>query len=626
MITLGAYTVERLLYLVWNWNFFQHQPLADILLAFLHGLRFDLSAVAILSAIPFLISAVISMWKPRWENASVTRYSLAALFLIFQTPTMLLNLGDTEFVSFLGRRYTFDALFFMREVPGKFWSLASFYWFLATIIFAIYVLYATALFLAANYWKPNPIVNARWRRAVNCFVALIALAIASRGGLQNKPINFAHAQVFLNPAMNNLVLNSSFTFIQTIRRESLPRDLYFKETEEMLAELRKGIAEHSLLNEPSFKRPEQKPNIVLIIMESFALEYMGKPHGGQGYTPFLDELAEKSLFFTNTFANARRSIEGIGAIMGGVPALMNEPFISSQYLTNYYLGLGSLLQEQGYRTAFFHGAENGSMYFDQFMKAAGVKEYYGKSQYPRPEETDGTWGIWDEPFLQWMNGKLGEFETPFFASVFSLTSHNPFPIPKEYAGKFPKGTLDIHEVIGYSDYALKKFFESASKEKWFQNTVFIITADHTYKIGRKEYDNDLGHYRVPLLIYSPSIQWPKIDTTQVVQHVDLMPTILDIAGSEEKERNYLGNSVFQPGDRYAVTLSDGTYLMIAKDYYLRYRRGGQYEMFSMLPGNEGPLQEPAERKAALEMRMKAVLQYFSQGLWDNKLYYPTRFE
>lgn len=614
------------MYLFWNWNFFQHQPTSDLLLALIHGLRFDLSAIAILSAIPFLLSAVISLWKPSWENSRQVSYFLAALFLVFQGPTMLLNLGDTEFVSFLGRRYTYDALFFMREIPGKFTSLVAFYWFLATLIFGLFFLYAFSLFFAARNWKAQPEVKARWARGVNIFVALALLIIASRGGLQNKPINFAHAQVFLNPAMNNLVLNSSFTFIQTIRRESLPREKYFDNTEEMLTALKKGISEDSLLNSSGFQRPSQKPNIVLIIMESFALEYMGKPHGDQGYTPFLDELAGKSLFFTNTFANARRSIEGIGAIMGGVPALMNEPFISSQYLTNYYLGLGSLLQEQGYQTAFFHGAENGSMYFDQFMKAAGVQNYYGKSQYPRPEENDGTWGIWDEPFFQWTSSQLSGFQEPFFASIFSLTSHNPFPIPPQYAGKFPKGNLDIHEVIGYSDFALRKFFETASKEKWFQNTVFIITADHTYKSSRREYDNELGRYRVPLLIYSPTIQWPKIDTTEVVQHVDLMPTILDIAGSEEKERNYLGNSVFQPGDRFAVNYSDGTYLLIAKDYYLRFRRGGQFEMFSMQNAGGEIVSEPAERKRELETRLKAVLQYFSQGMWDNKLYYPTRFE
>jgi phosphoglycerol transferase MdoB-like AlkP superfamily enzyme len=407
------------------------------------------------------------------------------------------------------------------------------------------------------------------------------------------------------------VLNSSFTFLQTIKRQSLPRDQYFS-NKEMLKWIKSGYANQSLLEG---HRPQGQPNIVLIILESFALEYWGRPHHGKGYTPFLDELSKDSIFFNNAFANARRSIEGVGAIMGGIPALMNEPFISSQYLTNYFLGIGTWLQKKNYHTSFFHGAQNGTMYFDQFMKSAGVQHYYGLNEFPDPSLTDGTWGIWDEPFLQWMNGKLSTFPQPFFTTVFTLSSHNPFKIPAEYQGKFPKGDLDIHETIGYTDYSLRKFFESARKEPWFKNTIFIITADHTYKSSRPGYDNELGPFRIPLMIYSPGFQLPKVDENEVVQHADILPTILDLLGIEEKEKNYLGTSVFVPGDRFAVSYTDGKYLFVTKGYYLTHTRSAGFEI--------NPSDATPEKKTELENRLKAVIQYFSQGMWDNKLYYPS---
>ncbi len=623
-ITLLFYFLERLLFLFWNWSFFQNQPTSDILLAFLHGIRFDMAAISLLATIPLLM-AIAGSFSKKLNNSTYFNKVIVGLFLIFQFPTMILNLGDVEFVNFMGRRYTLDALFFMKEIPGKFWAMVFYYWPLSLVSSLLLIGYAAAiLFSPLRFKEPAPALG---RKILSAVLILILFVVGGRGGLQEKPINFVHAQVFLNPSMNNLVLNSSFTFLQTIRRQSLPRDQFYSSPEEMLKWVNYGQAQRSA--ESQISQPSAgKPNVVLIILESFAYEYLGYPNGGKGFTPFLDELAKDSLFFTNSYANARRSIEGIGAIMGGVPALMNEPFISSQYLTNYFLGLGTVLQNQGYSTSFFHGANNGTMYFDQFMKSAGMQSYFGKNQYPKSEDYDGTWGIWDEPFLSWMNDQLDQQKPPFFSTVFTLSSHNPFRIPDKYRGKFPKGDLDIHESIGYTDYALREFFAKARTRSWFANTIFVITADHTYKSSRPEYDNEIGKYRVPLIIYSPKIQLPKVEQDQVVQQVDLMPTILEVAGVNLKEKNFLGHSVFNSGDRYAINYVDNRYLFITKDYFLEYRRSAdslaQFQLFSISdPGQKKPILDQNEIKQTMVNRLKGVLQYFSQGLWDNKLYYPS---
>lgn len=618
-LTWLFYSLERLQFVFWNWSFFKNQVWTDILWAFVKALRFDLSAVSLLAALPFLVFVFTALIRREQLSLRSQRW-LLGLFVLFQIPTMVLNLGDAEFINFLGRRYTFDALFFFREIPGKFWQLTFYYWHLNLINLSILSAYG---FLCVN-WLPRQAwlqrSLSRKKSGALGAVLFVGLFVGARGGLQSKPINFAHAQSFLSPMMNNVVLNSSFTFLQTIKRQSLPRDHYFS-NEEMLAVLKQGLTGPSLLQAEN--RP-LKPNIVLIILESFSLEFVGHANGGKGYTPFLDELAGKGLFFHNAFANARRSIEGVGAIMGGIPALMNEPFISSQYLTNYFLGVGTWLQKSGYHTSFFHGAQNGSMYFDQFMKSAGVKNYFGQNEFPHPEDNDGTWGIWDEPFLQWMNTRLGTFPQPFFSTVFTLSSHNPFRIPPQYAGRFPKGTSEIHETIGYTDHALRQFFAQAAQQPWFDNTIFIITADHTYKGDRPEYQNELGRYRVPLLIYAPKVKLPRPDEDQVVQHIDILPTILDLVGIPEKEKNYLGTSVFVPGRRFAVNFSDGRYLYITRDYFLTHNREGDFQMFAMKdPQGSQALQEPAAERNELIQRLKACIQYFSQGMWDNKLYYPS---
>lgn len=585
------------------------------------GLRFDLSATAILS-IPAFLTAILLHLLPSFQVKN--RWGVWLVFLIFflvQIPFLTLNYIDAEFVNFLGRRLTVDAFFLGREVPGKFWSLIFSYaplalsWFLSIIILLFLGYF---LVQRMSYWRSLK------KSSILVFAVFyfVLLAIAARGGLQNKPIGFAHAQVFTSPMMNNLLMNSSFTAIQTMRRKSLPRDIFFKDQKEMLSWIDPSGKQASLADQAP---PAVKPNIVLIILESFSLEYVGAAQADhRGYTPFLDELAKRSLFFTNAFANARRSIEGIGAIMGGIPALMNEPFISSQYLTNYFLGIGTLLQKDGYETNFFHGAKNGSMYFDQFMKSAGVKNYYGLNEYPDKSQFDGTWGIWDEPFLHWTAEQMSQQKQPFFTSIFTLTSHHPFKVPDQYAGKFPKGDLDIHQAIGYTDYALRKFFEKAEKEPWYKKTIFILTADHTYKSSRPEYDNEIGAYRVPLIIFSPGRKLPPVDSKEIVQHTDILPTILDLVGIQQNERNHLGRSIFEPKDRFAINFIDNRYLYITDKYILRHQRDGDYEMYQFSDSVlKNQIADKPEEKTILENRFKATIQYFSQGLWDNKLYYPS---
>jgi phosphoglycerol transferase MdoB-like AlkP superfamily enzyme len=352
---------------------------------------------------------------------------------------------------------------------------------------------------------------------------------------------------------------------------------------------------------------------------------MGEVNGRKGYTPFLDSLAKRSLFFKNGFANARRSIEGVAAVMAGIPALMSEPFISSHFASNYFVGLGSMLSAHDYATSFFHGGNNGTMYFDSFAKSAGLNNYYGAVEYSNPEDNDGTWGIFDEPFLQFMKTRLDDSPQPFLASVFTLSSHNPYKVPAKYENRFPKGPIDILESVGYADYALLRFFQEAEKQPWYNQTLFVITADHTGLTYLPESDNELSRFRVPVLFFHPKYEWPKeIDRDQIVQQIDIMPSVMDFLGYENKEMNYLSRSVFIPGERTATMYLDGRYFLAAKDHFIDWSVGAEPKMFALSdPAEKFPLTEPVERKHELEQRLKASIQYFNQGMWDNRLYYPS---
>ena len=135
-------------------------------------------------------------------------------------------------------------------------------------------------------------------------------------------------------------------------------------------------------------------NIVIIIVESLSAEFTGIGNPGHGYTPFLDSLAEKGLYFKNRFANGRRSIDAPPSILAGLPHLRDETFFCAEFKTLH--GLGTVLKSHGYNTSFFHGGKNGTMFFDVFSRRMGFDDYYGLNEYPNPQDSDGIWGIYDE--------------------------------------------------------------------------------------------------------------------------------------------------------------------------------------------------------------------------------------
>ena len=314
-------------------------------------------------------------------------------------------------------------------------------------------------------------------------------------------------------------------------------------------------------------------------------------------------------------------------VLAGMPSLMEEPYIDSAYQSNELLGLGTLLGRRGYTTSFFHGGKNGTMHFDTFMHLAGIEHYFGLNQYlPRPGY-DGGWGVYDEPFLQYTVSELSKQKPPFAAAIFTLSSHHPYNIPDKFRGRFKKGTLPIHEAIGYTDYAVEQFFASARQQPWYTNTLFIITADHTQKLETPEYLNPLGHYRVPLLIFHPQQKFAGVDTRRITQHVDILPSILDYLGIQPERHLLFGKSVFRPGEGRAFLHANGHFWLVRGQYALEFvpdgTAGGLFDL-AQDPQLKSPIQGESEARHKMEQEARALVQYYNNGLLDNNLYLPMQ--
>ena len=298
-----------------------------------------------------------------------------------------------------------------------------------------------------------------------------------------RPINLVDANRHTTKIQHaDFVLNTPFAIIRTFNKKTFKKVVY---------DLPKSVVDSLVQPIKTYKKTiPNKPNVVVFITESYSREYMGafndpkKIKDYVGYTPFLDSLATKSLIFNNAFANGRKSIHGMSSVLAGIPSF-KDAFTSSPYANQDMESVVSILNDEGYDTSFFHGAPNGSMGFLGFSNILGFDNYYGKTEFNNDLLFDGVWGIWDAQFFQFTKEVLDAKTTPFFSTIFTVTSHEPYIVPKEFEGVFPKGTLPMHQCVGYTDFAFKQFFEAAKKEPWFENTIFIITADHTNQIYYK---------------------------------------------------------------------------------------------------------------------------------------------
>ncbi|TNF28474.1 MAG: LTA synthase family protein [Bacteroidetes bacterium] len=554
LIAFVSLSLTRLVFYVNLAGYFQADT-TELLSAFSLGLRFDAVTVAYLLG-PFFIALP-------FVRGGIPEKLTIWFFIGMLSVMNLLNCIDAEFFRFTSRRST-DDLFEFAFLSDDLFNIGP-----NLIIHFWYLLAAFLLIMLGSYWSMRKLFRSSqgesisWRTPIELLVVSTLLILGARGGFQRIPISIIDASKIDRAELNPVVLSTPFTIIKTLGKPELPEFNF--DTREMA-----DLTPIAVPGNNEFSGRFRGKNVVVIIVESLSTEYIGALNGLEvGYTPFIDSLCTVSMVFDNAFANGHRSIEGIPAVLASVPTLMYEPFTTSRYAGNRISSLTNLLASEGYFSAFMHGGNKNSMNFESFAKQAGFDIIYDRDDYPHPDaHYDGYWGISDHYFLQQCVSEFSQFEQPFVASVFTLSSHHPYAIPEEFKGRFPKGTLPIHESIGYADEALRVFFQKASNSNWFNNTLFVITADHTSLSENEQYQTKLGSLRIPILLYQPGDSSFIGKPSQLMQQIDIMPTVLNLVGLDNPFFSF-GTDAFEPtAPRMAVAFKYDQYQMLRHDQLL----------------------------------------------------------
>ena len=636
LIAYGAYFLARIIYFFENYSFFaQNLSFSHLMEMLGGGLVFDTSAILVTN-IPYIVMMLFPLHLK--ENAAYQELC-RAVFLIINGLALAVNLCDAVYFRFTMRRTTTTVFsefsnegnlgsIFLTETLRHIYLLVLF----VIIVWAMYRLYRmTGLKHQSLSW---------WRYDLITLFSLAALApfvvAGIRGGFATavRPITVSNANQYANrPVEAALVLNTPFSLYRTIGKAVFVVPEYYSDEREM-------AQVYSPVHVPNDTLPMTKKNVVVLIVESFGREYIGALNRTldnstyRGYTPCVDSLIAKSITFSHSYCNGRKSIDGMPSILSSIPMFV-EPFFLTPASMNHVSGIASLLAGEGYQTAFFHGAQRGSMGFQAFARSTGFQEYYGREDYDADsrfggdDDFDGMWAIWDEPFLQYYAAKMSEMKQPFMTAVFTASSHHPYAIPERYKDVYPEEGIIIHKCIRYTDMAIGRFFQQASRQPWFKNTIFVLTSDHTNLSDHLEYQTDLGGFCSPIIIYEPGVtdQQPEVQQ-KIAQQIDILPTLM---GRLHYPKPYFGFGIdvlnTPAEDTWAVNYLNGIYQYVKQGHVLQFdgtQSRGLYAlsdslMQNNLLNNTAQTSNLKSQTQEMERELKAIIQQYMSRMTTDRL-------
>lgn len=489
-------------------------------------------------------------------------------FVIFLFVTLILQNAISEFFFWneFGVKYNFIAvnyLVYTNEVIGNIMQSYP----VIPIFTTLFLVSGTITYFivqhSKNYIESIPSFTEKIKIS-GVYLVMLALSLATIPYLAAKENS---QNIFTNELQSNGIYKFYLAFIHS----ELDYFKFYKTipTQEAYATLKEqipGITTESTSRPITAKGQENHKNVVLITIESYSADFM-KVYGNENnITPFLDELATQSLQFTNLYAVGNRTVRGLEAVTLCFPPTAGESVVKRKDNKNKF-STGNIFNQKGYQVKYLYG---GDAFFDNmedFFSRNGYAIVDKKSLRPNEITFANVWGVCDEDMankaIKVMNAEA-QLGKPFFNHWMTVSNHRPFTYPNNKID-IPGDAKSRDGGVKYTDYALRKFFEMAKKQPWFQNTVFVIVADHCASSAGKT-ELPLDKYRIPALVYSPGFIAPQ-KYTQLMSQIDVMPTVMGLLNFNYQSKFY-GQNVFQSDYKPRALIATYQDLGLIKDNVL----------------------------------------------------------
>ena len=567
IVVISLFAFWRGVFLIFFINDLNSSQWSLYLQSFIIGLRLDLVAASYLM-IPILLTIFLPYIG--WSS-SVYQKIYSSYFIFILIFISLFCSIDLEWFNEFGNHI--NTMLIMYGTGGTegwelIWEEYNIFLYVLSWVITVYASFKLFLFLIQKCGGEFPRILSG---SMNFLISLIISILFMRGGTQEKPVDWGYAHFSKDNMANQIAQNCMFFFgrsyIEMQEEESFTMNFgninNISEFENTVTKLKTENSDSSFKD---FLNTNKKPNIILIILESFVSQNCNylNPKLNEKITPFIDQLSNRSISFNRCFANGTRSAYGIGSILCSWPVLPGKPIIT-QVETGFKNSPATesirIFKKLGYDLTFLYGGDANFDNMKGFAMANGFDHVLDWNDGFLANKEDGTmWGKFDHIMFDKLLDIADEKSNdPFMINFFTTTNHDPFKVPESYESRIPyfetgkEKYIRAKRTMAYNDIVLSEFFEDAKTHDWYDNTIFIITADHGLNIHRNIPNHPLnGH--IPFIIYSPMINSPR-KSDKIVSQIDILPTLLNLMGEDQFLPQLYGNSALKGGDGFACRVS-----------------------------------------------------------------------
>jgi len=565
VINLVSFALLRIALLVKQWADID-TPIVQILYAFVMGVIYDSAFYAYL-LIPFTLYLVVI--PQRWYSHSINKMISALVFLISLYGLFFLILAEWTFWDEFGVRFNFiavDYLIYTHEVVQN--IIESYP--LGKLLTGVFLITVSVFWIVRHHFAVTFHNKETFSRRIKIAGLLFLLPIVSYFSIHRTTYQFSQ-----NTYLNEIAANGAYQFFSAFRNNELNYRQFYRLADDVQLS-QKIKSQLSVTNESLYdiKRqitadgPEKKLNIILITVESLSADYLTKFGNKNKITPFMDNWFHDGALFTHFYATGTRTIRGLEALTLSIPPTAGQSIVKRPDNEKLF-NLGHVLQERGYDTAFLYG---GMGYFDNmnaFYEGNGYR-IVDQNQFTSEEVTfKNAWGVSDDIiFNRTIKEADNDFsqDKPFFFQIMTTTNHRPY--------SYPEGKIDIPSgksregAVKYTDYAIQEFIKTAKTKPWFDNTIFVMVADHCAGSARKT-DLPVDKYHIPLFIYAPK-HVPIVENTTLSSQIDVAPTLLGLLNLRYESQFYGQDILKTVPEKGRALISNYQKLGLFKDNKLVY--------------------------------------------------------
>ena len=495
--------LDRLVFLLYFTEKLKGVSFLEILQTFVNGIRLDMSMAGYISAIPLLVFLICRLFKIK-ISTKIPRWYTRIIIIFFS----FISIVNFNIYREWGTKINYRALDFALNTPQEAIASSS-----SSPVFSSFLIFF--ILIAISFWLEKKVINYKIPAENITWYSLTALPLISvfltftliRGGWQLSPINESMSYFSDKPFLNHAAVNTEWTMVHDILDNKFGNKnpyKYYESREEAYNVLK------DLYRKPTAESPPvlttTRPNVVVIILESFTADVIESNGGEKGITPRIEGLINKGIFFSNIYATGDRTDKGLIGVLSGFPS---QAIRSILKINNKHEKLPSLAQafkKENYNTSFYYGGESEFFNLKSYILSHSYQRLIDKHDFSS-KDMNSKWGAYDGVVFEKQLNDLKNSPTPFFSTLLTLTNHEPFELPG--TPRFNSGTDGdkFRSTAFYTDSCLGNYLDEARKQPWYKNTLFVIVADHGHRLPKNEYENyNPNRFRIPLLFYGHDIR------------------------------------------------------------------------------------------------------------------------